>query len=624
MTSNHPLRAACLSAAATALLATAAHADVPNKTYVNASIYDYKITHMTDIDQRRVGVAGSGAMFCVPTSCFNLFAYAANHGFPIGGLPPADYMSSAQYSYVTDWINFIGGLMQTDAQDGTTCCVSDSYASLVYGTLLKRTTKYVTSEYTPGQATATQLACSGWIVSFTYGKYTNVGTLKGNPIYARGGGHAVTLTRSYRSGGTRILRYRDPNNDSSLATQSDYSNKEYTPTTITGWIDGHGLHNMTKIFVEGGKLRLMDALHAIRPLYGVSFLSTNDAQSGGTIKILDPIPFEGSEGAMIPEVGISPSLTVSDVILHPDGTSGLVIAKSIIVGTSSRLRTLDLTTGDMTIIDASPMNLVRMDWSGKNRIFAFDTSGVLHKLDGDGGPVGTLSTIPEPSAIAVDDDNNAVWILSVPERKLAKVNADTMALQLTVTIPVTVPMSGEGEVIVDPTSGFPWIHTDASNTLYGIKPNLISGPTIYPVSLGAIDSISISDDRLYVSTGGILKVYKPTSATPGWTFDNASPFNGLPGGSRLAMLRNSTNYDPAVHSGPQWGDIPPDELNEQSPDVVDCLADQNDDGTVDAADLSILLGAWGTSNDAADINQDNVVDAADLAALLGAWGNCPG
>lgn len=53
-------------------------------------------------------------------------------------------------------------------------------------------------------------------------------------------------------------------------------------------------------------------------------------------------------------------------------------------------------------------------------------------------------------------------------------------------------------------------------------------------------------------------------------------------------------------------------------------ADLNSDGVVDAADLAILLGAWGRCLDcttcSADLNDDCVVNAADLAILLGAWG----
>jgi hypothetical protein len=52
-----------------------------------------------------------------------------------------------------------------------------------------------------------------------------------------------------------------------------------------------------------------------------------------------------------------------------------------------------------------------------------------------------------------------------------------------------------------------------------------------------------------------------------------------------------------------------------------CPADFDGDGLVSAADLSALLGAWGTAG--GDINGDGVTNAADLSALLGAWGVCP-
>ncbi len=50
--------------------------------------------------------------------------------------------------------------------------------------------------------------------------------------------------------------------------------------------------------------------------------------------------------------------------------------------------------------------------------------------------------------------------------------------------------------------------------------------------------------------------------------------------------------------------------------------DVNFDGAITAADLALLLGAWGTHTPpAADINADGAVTAADLALLLGAWGD---
>lgn len=51
-----------------------------------------------------------------------------------------------------------------------------------------------------------------------------------------------------------------------------------------------------------------------------------------------------------------------------------------------------------------------------------------------------------------------------------------------------------------------------------------------------------------------------------------------------------------------------------------CPTDLNGDGTTNAADLAILLGAWGPNSSCADLNFNGLVNAADLAILLGGWG----
>ena len=43
------------------------------------------------------------------------------------------------------------------------------------------------------------------------------------------------------------------------------------------------------------------------------------------------------------------------------------------------------------------------------------------------------------------------------------------------------------------------------------------------------------------------------------------------------------------------------------------------DGSVDGADLTVLLAAWGSSGSPADLDGDGTVGGADLALLLGAW-----
>lgn len=55
--------------------------------------------------------------------------------------------------------------------------------------------------------------------------------------------------------------------------------------------------------------------------------------------------------------------------------------------------------------------------------------------------------------------------------------------------------------------------------------------------------------------------------------------------------------------------------------VQTCFGDLNADGTVDGADLGMLLANWGDAG-LADLDGNGVVDGADLGMLLAAWGAC--
>jgi hypothetical protein len=65
---------------------------------------------------------------------------------------------------------------------------------------------------------------------------------------------------------------------------------------------------------------------------------------------------------------------------------------------------------------------------------------------------------------------------------------------------------------------------------------------------------------------------------------------------------------------------------DQAESCTPCPGDVTNGGTVDAADLSILLAAWGTNGQGefdTDLNGDGLVDGGDLALVLGGWGACP-
>jgi uncharacterized membrane protein len=56
------------------------------------------------------------------------------------------------------------------------------------------------------------------------------------------------------------------------------------------------------------------------------------------------------------------------------------------------------------------------------------------------------------------------------------------------------------------------------------------------------------------------------------------------------------------------------------PENEACQADLDQDGTVDAADLTVLLSQWGDPCCGGDLDEDGKVDSADLTILLASWG----
>ncbi len=53
-----------------------------------------------------------------------------------------------------------------------------------------------------------------------------------------------------------------------------------------------------------------------------------------------------------------------------------------------------------------------------------------------------------------------------------------------------------------------------------------------------------------------------------------------------------------------------------------CTGDTNGDRAVNALDIAVVLGAWGTAGGSADLNDDGIVNAQDIAIVLSDWGSC--
>lgn len=621
--------------AAAAVAASSVHADVITNYWHATSSFEYRLTHMTDLDQRRNGLANTGNNHCVPTSTINLFCYAANHGFPFVAPGMGNWQSNTMYDAATTAISQMGALMGTSGTSGTNGSGASAGLNLWAGStgILNSVRKAKTSNYTPTVAKMAKLASQGWLMSFAYGRYEVTSTVAGIPVISRKGGHAVTLVWTRRTASQYFLRYRDPSNDSSLSTQAPFQAKEVFPIAYTAYFGSFSVYNLRTMNAiaypsSDGLVRIVDSYWGIRPKWGMRFVNTSSVQggSGGVLELVDPTPLHGSTNVTLPQINISNFTSVLDVALHPDLTDALVLTRSIFVGQPSLLRRLDLVDGTFTTLPNAPENLAKIVPSREGFVYGFNADGKLYCMDAEDGSITyAISGVPIPSAIAFDDVTDTLYLLSLPERRVASYSKTLEPLQ-SISVPTSVPMSGDSMVKVDPTTGRAWFKTDASSLLYNVVLGVTGAPTVStltPTAIsGGVNSFQFGDlGELYLIGNGGTKVMKKTSPTA-WISDPTSPFHDLPGGQLLVLCNNSSNNDPEIHDTPGWHSLPTTDLIDIGIEYADCDADLDGNSVVNGSDLGLLLAQWGTYG-TADLNQDGVVNGADLGMLLAAWGNCP-
>jgi hypothetical protein len=614
-----------LASLATSHLAMPANADITNAFYASSNNYHYRVIHMPDLDQRRStsathpGLPGNGSMYCVPTSTTNLFAYAANHGFPFVAPGPGNWRSNILYDDATSTILTLGVLMNTTASGGTTnggwSSGSNLWTSAESGGLLTRSTFFLSSGYDVRAFRLAQKAAQGSIVAFAYGRYDVVGTVGGLPVVVRDGGHAVTLTRIQNTGNGTTIKYRDPADAPTNDSQGDFKNKVVSGSAVTVALGVPRTLSAIAYPSSDGKIRIIDAFVTLKPIYGIGFSNSD----GLVLQPVAPLAFEGSSNPAIP---VANAFAMRDMHIDADGSDAIVIVQPSPTNGQTQMRRINTMTGEQTPLSTfNSLESCCVDRSG--RIYAHD-GAKLYALNADGTSTGLASsTIPSPTALASDDKNDHILVLSVAEKKVQRLNRNLGVIS-TYSINPLLFLSGEGSIAAHPTANRSYFTVDSSNAIYeliGTGP-FFSFNTISIPGLVSPRSISIGDDgALYVVSGGLVKVLRESRGA--WAIDTTSPFHNAPSSGRFQVSRSRTNYDPAEHDTPGWNfNIDPDELLNLGFDEADCDTDLNGDDQTNAADLAKLLGDWNAAGGVADINQDGVVNAADLAILLGEWGPC--
>ncbi|MBL9148499.1 MAG: hypothetical protein JNM94_07375 [Phycisphaerae bacterium] len=627
-----PTATILIASTLTALVAAPLAADVVQAYYHSSTDYGYKILGMKDMDQKRDELPGNGSMYCAPTATMNLFGYAADHGFSISPGSSEGYSFQGYYNHCTSPIFQIGFLMGTDAEKGTKGGWAPGAAAWASGSLLSTHRYSRSSDYTPNVARMTKKAVHGAIVAFNYGRYRQDGVVNGVPAVVRKGGHVVTLSRTYRNGNQRILRYRDPStpNSESKVVQSDYANTEVSPSAIT-------IYSLSSATFQDRVLlltyqndgvtyhRLLDGFLTVKPMYGLTFSSGNDS-AATALSTVAPVWFEGSEPPA-PSLPMPAGHELVDVAFNMAEDEAVVVTKTGTVAAFYHVGKIDLLSGEYTAFNTT-LQPRGVCVGRKHQIYVHNGTSV-YRLDQSGNVVDSIVAPPTPSALAYDDEDDELVLLSVDDRKIVRYdeNLDPIA---THTPAASIPMSGRGWVSVS-TSGRIWYATDASNALRGVI--FSSGPffSLETILLpGLVDPTGLvagNEDELFVTSLGSVKALKKNPRGD-WAFNPASPLHGMPGGERMTLHVSRSDLPVGAEEGPEWINIDVHGPGEPIvPEFGDCLGDLDENDVVNGADLAILLGNWGPTGAfgsfASDLDDSGAIDGADLAILLGFWGQCP-
>ena len=648
-------------AAAGALIAwhaASVHADVVSANFVHNNLFNYRLDHMPDLDQKRLGVAGDGSYHCVPTATLNLILYAANHGFSDVQPGPAYWQAQENYDTATGLINIMGFFMQTSYNPGDPD--ADPPVSPSGGTdggnatdglqwyLDNQPDYFIVNHhltapgFTTNFANVAQSVIGGNIGTMSYGRYDVLGYSNGKPKVQRNGGHATTIVRAYKNATTSEIWVRDPADASdSLSAQSPFTNRIIQMTDLDVILMDNedpanevGEVTMTALNYDptADRIAFMDGHRSMRPKTGYSFDSSltqvqqtalGDFQIGpGPSQQAIPVP----TGTVVFQVDYSPILGEYLMIAGDPNQQQLY-----------RVNPLNGTSQPVPL--PSTPKLMLACASGQHVVIGVD--GSIRLLSPTLNPIADAD-IPttqfslnfaaikfeyKPQNANSTGDESRIVLASTPARKVLFYKMD-LGTPLIRELPTLIP-GNLRDMAIEPGTGRVWFAMDQSNTLYGVKWDDNGQAQIEQInhaSLINFTGLEFDDSGdMYACTNGKVVVMRRTSAGT-WDIVANSPFQGIVCTGKFRMMRSSSNYDPAFHNHPRWTtNLDPSEIV-LGVEKCDCRADVVIDDMVNVSDLLDVIANWGPSQPGAsnaDIDEDGAIGVSDLLEVIAHWGPCP-
>ena len=248
-------------------------------------------------------------------------------------------------------------------------------------------------------------------------------------------------------------------------------------------------------------------------------------------------------------------------------------------------------------------------WSG---VWLDQTFDAVTAVTGDGLQYPGLDTTP---GAAVTEVGGGVYPMSSYYRSYAPLPLGTNAVYVSFLLRADANFGGWGGLEF---GTYPYAMT------VGVPLGMYAFGLMTSEGLGDISAADVIEGQTYfvvvkisknVGNGTTYRLYlNPTVGQTEPAFPVAmyglGPVNALPTALRIDNGGGYTTDE--VRVGTTWASVLPLDPG--------CLGDFNQDLMVNATDLAMLIGAWGTA--VHDLNGDHVVGAADLAIVLGAWGSC--
>ena len=536
-----------------ALLCGPGHAQANwSMIYNGPTDYVAAFDRVPDFDQRWTTLPGQGSMYCVPTAHLNWMAYIARHGYPLvePGSQNVEYWHSPDAHGAIQGSLFLMGLyMGTDPVEGTGSGSLPGIQNWLAQTgshFFFNIQKVYLDSDTPRFEDVAHWVQSGVPVVGVVGWYEGEGM-----TLVRDGGHAFTVIAVERDGAQRRLVFHDPaHGDDDRTEQSPALWRRRVLEERVRFVKGVPRVIDAVLDYEPGYL---DGYTVIKPIAGLAV-----SLDGIKLQRFQPLGLEDDPNPRVEEIPSPGGALITDVAFGGRTPHTFFTTGSTRVSPDPKLWSYDPVTGEhRELADLDDPRALELDRFGK--LLVLD-GGFIRRFGREEGRWSEIASRELPTVctdLAMDDVNDRIALLC--DQRLLLFTIDDLFELGGVDIPAGIPLEEGTSLAVSPVDGAYFLSSPGASGVYRFV-NSSGFGTIGSGLVGRARGISIGDgDCLYVVDGAtdLVRVFCPDENVADYVERTDLPFSSFAAGAGLKIGRSRTNFDPALHTGPEYRDVLP-------------------------------------------------------------------